>query len=185
VRRYLQAGAAGDLEVAYGLLDRAGHRRYPSLALWRCAVAYALVEAAREDEALVEFERQVKDELASVPRDHLWTTCMAFLALTCAALHDSDRAVGLYELLLPYARYNNRMTRIGVGSMGPIAHYLGLLAATVARWEDAAGHFETAMQMSTRMAAPPLSLELPSNRCLAQPTACPGQAQPSPPRLVG
>jgi tetratricopeptide (TPR) repeat protein len=129
-------------------------RRYPSLALWRCAVAYALVEAAREDEALVEFERQVKDELASVPRDHLWTTCMAFLALTCAALHDSDRAVGLYELLLPYARYNNRMTRIGVGSMGPIAHYLGLLAATVARWEDAAGHFETAMQMSTRMAAP-------------------------------
>jgi hypothetical protein len=39
VRRYLQAGAAGDLEVAYGLLDRAGHRRYPSLARFTRAQA--------------------------------------------------------------------------------------------------------------------------------------------------
>jgi class 3 adenylate cyclase/tetratricopeptide (TPR) repeat protein len=129
-------------------------RRYPSLAVWRCAVAYALVEAARDDEALVEFERQVKDEFALVPRDHLWTTCMAFLALTCAALHDADRAAKLYGLLLPYARYNNRMTRIGIGSMGPISHYLGLLAATMARWDVAADHFQAATQMSTRMAAP-------------------------------
>ena len=129
-------------------------RRYPSLAVWRCAVAYALVEAARDDEAVVDFERQVKDEFASVPRDHLWTTCMAFLGLTCAALHDAHRAAKLYEMLLPYARYNNRMTRIGIGSLGPIAHYLGLLAATMARWDAAADHFHAAMQMSTRMAAP-------------------------------
>jgi hypothetical protein len=33
-------------------------------------------------------------------------------------------------------------------------HYLGLLAATTARWDAAAGHFQAAMQMSTRMAAP-------------------------------
>jgi hypothetical protein len=32
VRRFLQAGAGGDLAVAYGLLDRAGLKRYPSLA---------------------------------------------------------------------------------------------------------------------------------------------------------
>jgi class 3 adenylate cyclase/tetratricopeptide (TPR) repeat protein len=129
-------------------------QRYPSLAVWRCAVAYALVEAAGDNEALVEFERQVKDEFALVPRDHLWTTCMAFLGLTCAALHDADRAAKLYELLLPYARYNNRMTRIGIGSLGPIAHYLGLLAVTMARWDAAADHFHAATQMSTRMAAP-------------------------------
>jgi class 3 adenylate cyclase/tetratricopeptide (TPR) repeat protein len=133
---------------------RQSDQRYPSLAIWRCSMAYALVEAARDNEALVEFERQVKDEFAPVPRDHLWTTCMAFLGLTCAALHDADRAAKLYDLLLPYARYNHRMTRIGIGSLGPIAHYLGLLAATTARWDAAAGHFHAAMQMSTRMAAP-------------------------------
>jgi hypothetical protein len=76
------------------------------------------------------------------------------VALTCAALHDAHRAAQLYELLLPYARYNNRMTRIGIGSLGPIAHYLGLLAATMTRWDAAADHFEAAMQMSTHMAAP-------------------------------
>jgi hypothetical protein len=39
VRRFLQAGAAGDLEVAYGLLDEAGRRRYPSLARFTRAQA--------------------------------------------------------------------------------------------------------------------------------------------------
>jgi hypothetical protein len=39
VGRFLRAGAGGDLEVAYGLLDRAGHRRYPSLARFTRAQA--------------------------------------------------------------------------------------------------------------------------------------------------
>jgi tetratricopeptide (TPR) repeat protein len=155
-------------------LLRETDRRYPSLAVWRCGVAYALVEAARDDEAQAEFERQVKDEFALVPRDHLWTTCMAFLALTCAALHDTGRAARLYELLLPYARYNNRMTRIGIGSLGPMAHYLGLLAATMARWDVAAGHLRAAMQLSTRMAAP-VFLANSQLQCAWALSATPGQ----------
>jgi hypothetical protein len=48
VRRFLQAGADGDLEVAYGLLDEAGRRRYPSLARFTRAQAdRALVTAVR------------------------------------------------------------------------------------------------------------------------------------------
>ncbi|HEU4900475.1 MAG TPA: hypothetical protein VFX88_23360 [Actinomycetota bacterium] len=39
VRRFLQAGADGDLEVAYRLLDDAGRRRYPSLARFTRAQA--------------------------------------------------------------------------------------------------------------------------------------------------
>ena len=39
VRRFLQAGAGGDLGVAYGLLDRAGLERYPSLARFTRAQA--------------------------------------------------------------------------------------------------------------------------------------------------
>ena len=39
VRRFLQAGADGDLTVAYGLLDQAGRRRYPSLARFTRAQA--------------------------------------------------------------------------------------------------------------------------------------------------
>ena len=39
VRRFLQASADGDLAVAYGLLDRAGRERYPSLARFTRAQA--------------------------------------------------------------------------------------------------------------------------------------------------
>ena len=39
VQRFLQAGADGDFEVAYGLLDQAGRKRYPSLARFTRAQA--------------------------------------------------------------------------------------------------------------------------------------------------
>jgi hypothetical protein len=39
VRRFLQAGAGGDLAAAYGLLDWAGRRRYPTLARFTRAQA--------------------------------------------------------------------------------------------------------------------------------------------------
>jgi hypothetical protein len=39
VRRFLQASADGDLAVAYGLLDRAGAKRYPTLARFTRAQA--------------------------------------------------------------------------------------------------------------------------------------------------
>ena len=39
VPRYLQASADGDVEVAYGLLDQAGRKRYPSLARFTRAQA--------------------------------------------------------------------------------------------------------------------------------------------------
>jgi tetratricopeptide (TPR) repeat protein len=81
-------------------------------------------------------------------------TSMVMLALTSAAFRDAENAAKLYELFLPYARYNTRVSRIGKGSWGPIAHYLGLLAATMARWDDAAAHFDASIEMSAHMGAP-------------------------------
>jgi hypothetical protein len=62
VRRFLQAGAAGHLDVAYGLLDPAGRTRYPSLARFTRAQAdRTAVTAVR-----VGAERRVGDERAEV-----------------------------------------------------------------------------------------------------------------------
>jgi uncharacterized protein HemY len=41
-----------------------------------------------------------------------------------------------------------------VGCIGPVTHYLGLLAATMSRWEDAARHFKAAIEFSSRLGAP-------------------------------
>ena len=62
MRRFLQAGATGHLDVAYGLLDRAGRTRFPSLARFTRAQAdRAAVTAIR-----VGAERRVGDGRAEV-----------------------------------------------------------------------------------------------------------------------
>ena len=56
----------------------------------------------------------------------------------------------LYELLLPQAGFNVRVSRIGIGSMGAVEHYLGLLAATMGHLDGAVRHVEAAMRLNAR-----------------------------------
>ncbi|MGH8896625.1 MAG: ATP-binding protein [Egibacteraceae bacterium] len=146
--------AQGRYDELEGLLrEQVG--RYPALPGWRASLAYALAEAGRKEEARVEFERLAVDDFAGLPRDFTWVSNLAFHALTCTALGDTRAAAKLYELLLPHEVSTVRLSRIGIGSAGPVAHYLGLLAATTARWDDAARHFEAAMAMNARIGAAP------------------------------
>jgi hypothetical protein len=65
----------------------------------------------------------------------------------------TGRASILYELLLPYAqRAALGMPEICVGS---VARYLGLLAATMSRWDEAEHHFEHAVEVNGRTGARP------------------------------
>jgi uncharacterized protein HemY len=60
----------------------------------------------------------------------------------------------LYQLLLPYA---GRTLIIGnaAACYGALSRYLGALATTLTRWDEAAQHFEDALAMNTRMEARP------------------------------
>jgi hypothetical protein len=68
---------------------------------------------------------------------------------------DGDRAKRLHsnEGLAPYA------SQVAVAypeiSIGSVARYLGLLASTLARWEDAEHHFEDAIATNERIGARP------------------------------
>ena len=73
------------------------------------------------------------------------------LGQTAAVLHDDVHAGMLYELLLPFADRN--LTIGPVFTYGCVARYLGLLAATIGRTDDAARHFEAALAANTRMGA--------------------------------
>ena len=74
--------------------------------------------------------------------------------LTSAPSGDKTRAATLYQLLLPYA---DRNVVIGnaVACYGALSRYLGALATTLERWDEAAQHFEDALAMNTRMEAWP------------------------------
>jgi DNA-binding CsgD family transcriptional regulator len=72
----------------------------------------------------------------------------------CAFLGDARSAATLYQCLLPHNGYNI-MVGPTAACYGAAARYLGMLAATMARWQEAQGHFENALEMNTRMGAKP------------------------------
>ena len=77
----------------------------------------------------------------------------ALLAEVAAGLDDAGRRTVLYGLLAPYAGVNAMAA--GEVMVGPVARYLGILAATSGGADDAAGHFEDALAIKARMAARP------------------------------
>jgi len=128
--------------------------KYPSIAGWRASLANIHAELGWCDQARAEFEALAIRDFADFPRDGAWLASMCNLAQVCAYLHDSIRAVALYEILLPFAARS-----IAVGSCsafyGLVSRYLGLLAATVSRWDEAARHFEDCLASCRRMGARP------------------------------
>jgi tetratricopeptide (TPR) repeat protein len=67
---------------------------------------------------------------------------------------DRARADTLYQTLLPFAGRNVVVSNAAI-CYGALSRYLGVLAATLERWEDAARHFEDALAMNSRMDARP------------------------------
>jgi tetratricopeptide (TPR) repeat protein len=125
----------------------------PLIPAWRCSLAYIYSEAGKAGEAQREFE-----ELATsgfpIPRDAAWPIGMARLALTCSFLADEKRADVLLRLFEPYAG-RNVVVGPGLSSAGAASRYLGLLAATMARWDDAERLFRDAIDQNQRMGARP------------------------------
>jgi class 3 adenylate cyclase/tetratricopeptide (TPR) repeat protein len=126
--------------------------QYPLVPAWRSALALAHCELGREAEARTEVDCIGRNDFADLPRD-FGPLAMSLLAEVCVSLGDVPRAARLYELLLPYAK-QTVVASIAV-CYGSASRYLGLLSATLGRWEEAAGHFEDALEMNQRMGAKP------------------------------
>ena len=88
----------------------------------------------------------------NIPMDRRWLPSGALLAESCAILEEDESAAQLYEHLHPFSeRFVAQVS--GSGYLGPVAHYLGLLAATIGRWEAAERHFRHALAVNERMGA--------------------------------
>ena len=129
-------------------------RLYPTLPVWRCALAYLLAADGRLDEARAELDRLAAGDFADLPQDGNWFVAVASLAETAAIVGDAPRAALLHELLLPY---DGRHLVVGqaAASRGVTSHYLGLLAATTGALDDAVRHLRDAQGQYDRMGAAP------------------------------
>jgi tetratricopeptide (TPR) repeat protein len=146
--RWMQ-GRLGELQEAI----RFHGERYTSLARWRNALV--AVDLADEPAARAEVERHALRDFADLPRDGLWLLHLCSLAEACVLLGDERRAARLYQLLSPYADRN----AISMTTMpfGPVALRLGMMAATLGRWEEAERRFQLAMERCTQLGAPAIT----------------------------
>ncbi len=144
-----EQGRLGELEAAL----TAFAAQYPALPGFSWGLPLLYSESGREAEARAEFERLASSDFADIPRDALWHTSMFVIAETCANLGDARHAQTLYDMLLPRAKCN--IVPFGMACWGSAERLLGLLAATMERWEEAQVNFEAALAWNQRMNSPP------------------------------
>jgi DNA-binding NarL/FixJ family response regulator len=126
----------------------------PETSTWRPGLALIYSELGLVEETRTAFERLAAYDFADIPRDARWVACLVYLSEVCTFLGDARRAAVLYQGLLPHDGYT-LVVGPTAACYGAAAHYLGLLAATMCRWEEAHRHFTAALAMNARMGAKP------------------------------
>jgi DNA-binding CsgD family transcriptional regulator/tetratricopeptide (TPR) repeat protein len=132
-----------------------------SAATWRPGLAVLHCELGLRDAARAGFEMLAVDGFAGIARDAIRIGTLAYLAEVCVWLGDRERAATLFDLLLPYAE-RNVVFGAQTASFGAAARLLGMLAATLERWDEAEHHFEYALHFDARTGARPW---LAQSRC--------------------
>jgi hypothetical protein len=127
--------------------------RYTAVPGWRCVLANLHARLGRPAAAQQELERVAADDFRGLSEDLTWLFVVVLLSETCVVLGDAARAARLYELLLPYAR--RYVVLSAAVCLGSASRYLGLLAGTMGRWDDAVRHLDTAIVMNARIGARP------------------------------
>jgi eukaryotic-like serine/threonine-protein kinase len=115
--------------------------RFPWVPRWREALVAA--EGGDRRTAAAELARHSGSGFTDIPRDGFWLLWLCSLAQACILVGDERGARRLYELLLPFADRN--ANSLSQQPLGPVALRLGMLAAMLELWEEAEGHFETAL----------------------------------------
>jgi DNA-binding CsgD family transcriptional regulator len=121
---------------------------------WGPGLAILYCELGDRAEAYEVFERLAVGDFAGIARDAIRISSLAYLAEVCVWLGDTRRAAILFELLLPYS---GRTIVFGAhtASFGAADRLLGMLAATLKRWDLAHYHYERAIGFDERTGGRP------------------------------
>ena len=126
-------------------------QRVPLYSLGRARLALLHCELDRPEQARAVLEATATGDFEDLPRDWAWLAVVSLWAAVCSYLGDTPRAAVLYDLLYPY---RERLATSAVRPNPSVSHYLGMLATTLGRFEDAARHFATAAARHETIGAP-------------------------------
>jgi len=128
---------------------QAAETGWPHASGARLALLY--LETQRRDDGRRLFEQLVANDFV-VPRAITRFTALTLLAELAAVLGDARRGAMVERLLRPFA--GRAVHDMGHICLGPVDHYLGLLAAGMGRWDEAERRFTAALALNERMQAP-------------------------------
>jgi tetratricopeptide (TPR) repeat protein len=148
--RYAQARLEELEETMRAFVDQ-----YPHLHGWRSTLGLLYAELGRSAKARTEFETVGAGGWTDLPRDSAWLLTICRAADTCSRLGDRASAAVLYDLLLPFGSRNVVLGRVASITIGSASRHLGQLATTLGRLDEAADHFEAALEMNGRTGARP------------------------------
>jgi DNA-binding SARP family transcriptional activator len=127
-------------------------RESPASSAWRCMRCLFAVQAGQIEMGNEDLGWLAADGFAALPRDANWLPAMFELTEAVSLLGDRSRAAELYPLLLPYGDRHISAMR-GTESWGSGQAVLGRLAGTVGNLDQAARHFEAALELERRWGA--------------------------------
>ena len=151
-QRYTLADFRGTLEAVEPELRELADAR-PARPMFRCMLAHVHARTGRTAEAAAALGELTADDCAALPFDQEWLYGMSCLADTAALLDDASAAERLAPLLAPWTALN--VVDQCEGLRGATSRYLGLLAATTGREEDAERYFADALAANARMGLRP------------------------------
>ena len=126
---------------------------FPSPLVHRCVLTYVCARLGDATAANTVMEELIRRDLADWHLDSEWLFSITLLAEAGAILGNRDHAAVLYDLLLPY-RSLNAVAPIEA-ALGSASRALGMLATVLGRFDDAASHYDHALQMNANMGARP------------------------------
>jgi tetratricopeptide (TPR) repeat protein len=132
---------------------RANVDAMPHLPVWRPLLAWLYTETDQLEQAREQVDILRANGL-DPPLNWSWPTSITTLCAAVRDLNDRAAAAVLYELLCPITS----QVYVSAGLLtcpGSYAHYCGLLAACLGRWDDAERHFADALAMNERLGARP------------------------------
>ncbi len=126
---------------------------FPWYPMYRSVLVCLLLDLGEVNEARTEFEKLAAGEFAILYRDNSWLFGISLAAEACARLGDAPAAAILLGQLTPFG--GRHAIAHAEGSVGALDRYLGLVAATLDRLDEAEGHLAAAIAFNERMGARP------------------------------
>ncbi len=142
-----EQGRADEIEAA----AREQVRRFPKQPTWRAAFARILIASGELAEARAVIAPLIAQQFEDIPIDRGWLATHALAAEAVAAIGDAPAAE---QLEVHLRRFAGRTIVLGSAIYyGPTEYFLGLLAATRTRYDEAIAYFEGAMAATERAGA--------------------------------